>query len=84
MTNFYDVAKWPIFSLLDEDILNSIKLACVFGSTGNEAIFVTTEDNVFAFGSNCNGCLGIGPGGGGGHSTILLYTRATKGFSNPP
>ena len=60
MTNFYDVAKWPIFSLLDEDLLSSIKLACVFGSAGNEAIFVTKDDDVYAFGNNHNGCLGIG------------------------
>ncbi|XP_072180243.1 RCC1 and BTB domain-containing protein 1-like [Diadema setosum] len=60
MTNIYDVAKWPIFSLLEDELLSSIKLACVFGSAGNEAIFVTKDDDVYAIGNNHNACLGLG------------------------
>ncbi|XP_054771309.2 RCC1 and BTB domain-containing protein 1-like [Lytechinus pictus] len=61
MTNVYDVAKWPIFSLLADDLLVSgIRLACVYGSAGNEAIYVTKDDEVFAFGNNHNACLGLG------------------------
>ncbi|PIK54230.1 putative RCC1 and BTB domain-containing protein 1 [Apostichopus japonicus] len=60
MTNIYDVAKWPVFGLLDGVALANIKLACVFGSTGNETIYVTCDDEVFAMGSNVNGCLGVG------------------------
>ena len=52
--------KWPIFSLLDQEFLASIKLACVFGNSGNEAIIVTKDDNVYSLGSNCSGCLGLG------------------------
>ncbi|KXJ15070.1 RCC1 and BTB domain-containing protein 1 [Exaiptasia diaphana] len=55
-----DFIRWPIFSLLDTEVLDTIKLACVFGSSGNEAIFVTHDDNVFAIGSNLSSCLGTG------------------------
>ncbi|XP_033122621.1 RCC1 and BTB domain-containing protein 1-like isoform X2 [Anneissia japonica] len=60
MTNIHDIAKWPIFSLLDESFFNVIKFACVFGSSGNEAIFVTKEDDVYSLGNNHNSCLGQG------------------------
>lgn len=52
------LSRWPIFSLLEPDFLASIKLACVFGGAGNEAIVVTVEDEVFSLGSNCSSCLG--------------------------
>ena len=52
--------KWPIFSLLDQDFLHALRFASVFGTAGNEAILVTADDDVFALGSNCNGCLGVG------------------------
>lgn len=55
-----DFIRWPIFSLLNDEILDSIKLACVFGSSGNEAIFVTHDDDVFVLGSNLSSCLGTG------------------------
>lgn len=54
------LSKWPIFSLLDEAFLRSIRRAAVFGSTANEAVVVTDKDEVFAFGSNNNSCLGLG------------------------
>ena len=37
-----------------------MKLACVFGQVGNEALIVTYDDDVFAVGSNGAGCHGIG------------------------
>ncbi len=52
--------KWPIFSLLDADFISTIKIACVFGSSGNEALLITKDDEVYALGSNCSGCLGLG------------------------
>ncbi|PVD18761.1 hypothetical protein C0Q70_21313 [Pomacea canaliculata] len=55
-----DLSRWPIFSILREDILNSIKKICVYGSSGNEAIIVTIEDDIYAIGSNCSSCLGLG------------------------
>ncbi len=55
-----DINKWPIFSLLDPEFLAYIKQACVFGSSGNEAILITKDDDVYALGSNCSGCLGLG------------------------
>ncbi|XP_078613708.1 RCC1 and BTB domain-containing protein 1-like isoform X1 [Branchiostoma floridae x Branchiostoma japonicum] len=54
------VERWPIFSLLDPEFISSIKQACVFGSSGNEAIVITQDDDVYALGSNCSSCLGVG------------------------
>ena len=55
-----DVTKWPIFSLLAQDEVERITKICVYGSSGNEAIFITESDDVYAIGSNCSGCLGLG------------------------
>ncbi|KAJ7344435.1 hypothetical protein JRQ81_000385 [Phrynocephalus forsythii] len=55
-----DVGKWPIFALCPQEELKLIRQASVLGSTGNEALYVTRNDEVFALGSNCSGCLGIG------------------------
>lgn len=52
--------RWPIFSLLDINFLQTAKLACVFGSAANEALLVTQDDDVYALGANDNSCLGIG------------------------
>ena len=54
------LSQWPIFSLLDTNFLSGVKLACVFGSTGNEALVVSHNDEVYALGSNCSSCLGLG------------------------
>lgn len=55
-----DFIRWPIFSLLDTEVLDTVRIASVFGSGGNDAIFVTHDDNVFAIGSNLSSCLGTG------------------------
>ncbi|XP_066090788.1 RCC1 and BTB domain-containing protein 2 isoform X3 [Saccopteryx bilineata] len=55
-----DVGKWPIFSLCSEEELQLIRQACVFGSAGNEVLYTTVNDEVFALGTNCCGCLGLG------------------------
>lgn len=54
------LSLWPIFSLLDASFLKRVKMACVFGSTGNEALVVTHGDEVYALGSNSSSCLGLG------------------------
>ena len=41
--------SWSIFSLLEKDFLSKVKLACVFGQVGNEAIVVTFDDEVCIF-----------------------------------
>lgn len=41
-----DVTKWPIFSLMGPQELASIQKACVFGSSANEAIYITNDDEV--------------------------------------
>lgn len=46
--------------MLDASFLREVKMACVFGSTGNEALVVTHEDEVYALGSNSSSCLGLG------------------------
>ncbi|KAL1430111.1 hypothetical protein MTO96_015585 [Rhipicephalus appendiculatus] len=55
-----DLDKWLIFSNLDRTFVSKLRLACVFGSSGNEALMVTQDDDVFALGSNSSGCLGLG------------------------
>ncbi|XP_050739123.1 RCC1 and BTB domain-containing protein 1-like isoform X1 [Eriocheir sinensis] len=55
-----ELEKWPIFSLLKPEFVEKMKLACVFGNMGNEAIIVTKDDDVYALGFNGAGCLGVG------------------------
>ncbi|XP_006879568.1 PREDICTED: RCC1 and BTB domain-containing protein 1 isoform X2 [Elephantulus edwardii] len=55
-----DVGKWPIFTLLSPQEIASIRKACVFGTSGNEALYVTDNDEVFVFGLNYSNCLGTG------------------------
>ena len=43
-----DMASWTIFSLLDKEFAAQIRLACVFGNLGNEALIVTKDDEVCA------------------------------------
>jgi hypothetical protein len=44
--------SWSIFSLLEKEFLSKVKLACVFGQVGNEAIVVTFDDEVCSFENN--------------------------------
>ncbi|XP_034033558.1 RCC1 and BTB domain-containing protein 1-like [Thalassophryne amazonica] len=55
-----DLSKWPLFSLLSSQELATIRQACVFGTSANEAIYVTYTNEVFVFGLNCSSCLGTG------------------------
>uniref|UniRef100_A0A4W3H429 RCC1 and BTB domain containing protein 2 n=2 Tax=Callorhinchus milii TaxID=7868 RepID=A0A4W3H429_CALMI len=55
-----DVGKWPVFALLPPQELSSIRQACIFGTSGNEAVYVTENYEVFGLGTNCSGCLGTG------------------------
>ncbi|XP_014392681.1 PREDICTED: RCC1 and BTB domain-containing protein 1 isoform X2 [Myotis davidii] len=55
-----DVGKWPIFTLLSPQEIASIRKACVFGTSANEALYVTEDDEVFVFGLNYSNCLGTG------------------------
>ena len=47
-----DLGSWTIFNLLDTEFTAQIRLACVFGKLGNEALIVTRDGEVFALGSN--------------------------------
>lgn len=53
-------SRWSIFTLLDEEFLSQVKVACVFGNLGNEAFVITYDDEVYAIGSNGAGCHGCG------------------------
>ncbi|XP_018584674.2 RCC1 and BTB domain-containing protein 1-like isoform X1 [Scleropages formosus] len=55
-----DVSKWPLFMLLGSQEVASVRQACVFGSSANEAIYVTHSNEVYVFGLNCSNCLGTG------------------------
>ena len=55
-----ELGSWTIFSLLDREFIAQVRLCCVFGNLGNEALIVTRDDEVFALGSNGAGCLGLG------------------------
>ncbi|XP_058040409.1 RCC1 and BTB domain-containing protein 1-like [Ahaetulla prasina] len=55
-----EVGKWPIFTLLSPQEMATIRKACVFGTSANEAIYITHSDEVFVFGLNCSNCLGTG------------------------
>lgn len=41
-----DVTKWPMFSLMGLQELSSIRRACVFGTSANEAIYFTQDEEV--------------------------------------
>ena len=62
-----DLKSWSIFSILDKEFLSTVRVACVFGNLGNEALMITDGDDVYAIGCNSAGCLGIGDM----HSTLL-------------
>lgn len=49
-----------MFSVLDQSEVQAIKKICVFGSSGNEAVYINEDDDVYAIGSNCSSCLGLG------------------------
>uniref|UniRef100_A0AAY4CW17 BTB domain-containing protein n=2 Tax=Denticeps clupeoides TaxID=299321 RepID=A0AAY4CW17_9TELE len=55
-----DVSKWPLFTLLGVHEIASIRQACVFGTSANEAIYITHDDEVYVIGLNCSNCLGTG------------------------
>uniref|UniRef100_A0A672PLJ3 Regulator of chromosome condensation (RCC1) and BTB (POZ) domain containing protein 1 n=1 Tax=Sinocyclocheilus grahami TaxID=75366 RepID=A0A672PLJ3_SINGR len=55
-----DVSKWPLFTLLSAQELASIRHACIFGTSANEAIYITHDDEVYVLGLNCSNCLGTG------------------------
>ena len=44
-----------------------VRVACVYGNVGNEALMITKDDEVYAVGSNGAGCLGLGDM----HSTLF-------------
>lgn len=55
-----DLRKWDAFSLIEDEVLATIKLVCIFGNTGHETLFINESDEVFGMGPNNSGCLGTG------------------------
>lgn len=43
-----DVRKWPLLSLLSPEEQATIRQACVFGVSGNEAIYTTRSNEVMS------------------------------------
>ena len=55
------INKFKCFSEIEEEIKTKIKLFHVFDDVkGNNVLFITSDDKVFGFGSNCFGCCGLG------------------------
>lgn len=57
-----DVGKWCVFHMADDSILQLAKIVCVFGQSGNEAIILTKDDDVYVLGANVNACLALSSG----------------------
>ncbi|CAH1401548.1 unnamed protein product [Nezara viridula] len=78
-----DLKKWNIFSLLENDFNLEVKLACVFGNQGNEALLVMKNDDVYALGVNLSGCLGLGTNNGTLHPQKVqaLCKKGVIGFA---
>lgn len=78
-----DLKKWNIFSLLENDFILEVKLACVFGNQGNEALLVMKNDDVYALGVNLSGCLGLGSNNGTLHPQKVqaLCKKGVIGFA---
>lgn len=82
------IDKWLIFSILEPEFIANIKIACVFGSSGNEALIVNKDDDVYALGSNCSGCLGLGDSHGsleprkGKEKQYFFYVTLLKCFKD--
>uniref|UniRef100_A0A7M4E1T6 Uncharacterized protein n=1 Tax=Crocodylus porosus TaxID=8502 RepID=A0A7M4E1T6_CROPO len=43
-TVMVDVGKWSIFTLLSPQEIASIRKACVFGTSANEALYITQNN----------------------------------------
>lgn len=41
-----DVSKWPLFSVLSSEEQAAVRQACVFGTSANEAVYVTHANEV--------------------------------------
>ena len=59
--------EWNSTKTFFLNILSQIRVACVYGNVGNEALMITKDDEVWAVGSNGAGCLGLGDM----HSTLF-------------
>lgn len=46
-----DVSKWPLFCLLSTEELAMVRQACVFGTSANEAIYITHGNEVKSAGA---------------------------------
>ena len=50
-----DLKKWSIFAILEKEFLAQIRLACVFGNLGNEALMISHDDEV----NRVNNCISV-------------------------
>ena len=50
-----DLKKRSIFAILEKEFLAQIRLACVFGNLGNEALMISHDDEV----NRVNNCISV-------------------------
>ena len=61
LKEFIDIFERPDFDLKVNEVKQEIKAFHIFDDiNGYNALFITSDDKVFGFGSNCFGCCGLG------------------------
>ncbi|CAG2104698.1 unnamed protein product [Medioppia subpectinata] len=54
------VVNYKLLRQLRPEFIKRVKTVSVFGRYGTDVVIVTKEDEVYTFGENRNGCLGVG------------------------
>lgn len=54
------IANWYTLHKLKPQFLAQLKNFTIFGDNGSEALLLTNDNRMFAFGRNANGILGVG------------------------
>ncbi|KAL1116818.1 hypothetical protein AAG570_005288 [Ranatra chinensis] len=54
-----DLRHWGVFANLENGILETVELFQVFGELNECGLFVTSDDEVYVVGDNCDGQLGL-------------------------
>ncbi|KAK7604754.1 hypothetical protein V9T40_005940 [Parthenolecanium corni] len=69
---------WPILRQLSPDFFASIRLAFVFGQTGNEALLIVSDGKMYGIGANFTSCLGVGDSNHRPEPTEIVDLAHTK------
>jgi RCC1 and BTB domain-containing protein len=65
------IKKDRVLSKLNKAFTRNIKFIFVFGFNGCDVLIITKDDKFYSFGSNVNGCLGLGHKGSIEKPTIV-------------